>query len=161
MHFVVNAEMYDGDTRGAPRWSIWYDITHETLMQATPLWGKHYIIPRWQTVSGSQYSYSPASVCALPDARLLQAMTFTLLEAGEKATSPPMIATQNAVRSDVALYAGGITWVDEEYDEKLGAALRPPVAAALGRDHLVPAAGAGRVGAPGGALRAGGRPGRS
>lgn len=125
MHFVVGAEMYDDDARGAPRWSIWYDITHETMMQATPLWGKHYIIPRWQTVSGSQYSYSPASVCALPDARLLQAMTFTLLEAGEKATSPPMIATQNAVRSDVALYAGGITWVDEEYDEKLGAALRP------------------------------------
>jgi hypothetical protein len=25
----------------------------------------------------------------------------------------------------MALYAGGITWVDEEYDEKLGAALRP------------------------------------
>jgi hypothetical protein len=61
----------------------------------------------------------------LPDARLLQAMTFTLLEAGEKATSPPIIATQNVVRSDVALYAGGITWVDEDYDERLGEALRP------------------------------------
>ena len=125
MHFIVKDEMYDDDARGRPRWSLWYDITHETLLQATPIWGKHYIIPRWQTVSGSQYSYSPATVCALPDARLLQAMTFTLLEAGEKATSPPMIATQNAVRSDVALFAGGITWVDEEYDEKLGAALRP------------------------------------
>jgi hypothetical protein len=55
----------------------------------------------------------------------LQAMTFTLLEAGEKATSPPLIATQNAVRSDLSVYAGGITWVDEEYDERLGAALRP------------------------------------
>lgn len=125
MHFVVKGEMYDGDTRGRPRWSIWYDCTNDHLMEATPIWGKHYIIPRWQTVSGSQYSYSPASVCALPDARLLQAMTFTLLEAGEKATSPPIIATQNVVRSDVALYAGGITWVDEEYDEKMGAALRP------------------------------------
>jgi hypothetical protein len=52
-------------------------------------------------------------------------MTFTLLEAGEKATSPPMVATQDAVRSDVALYAGGITWVDNEYDERLGDALRP------------------------------------
>lgn len=125
MHFVVEADMYEGDAQGRPRWSIWYDTQHETLMEATPIWGKHYIIPRWQTVSGSQYSYSPATVCALPDARLLQAMTYTLLEAGEKATSPPIIATQNAVRSDLALYAGGVTWVDEEYDEKLGAALRP------------------------------------
>jgi hypothetical protein len=52
-------------------------------------------------------------------------MTFTLLEAGEKATSPPMVAVQNVVRSDLALYAGGVTWVDEEYDERLGTALRP------------------------------------
>lgn len=125
LHLIVEADMYDGNAQGRPRWSIWYDKTHDKIMQETPIWGRHYIIPRWQTVSGSQYSYSPASVCALPDARLLQAMTFTLLEAGEKATSPPMIATQNAVRSDLALYAGGITWVDEEYDEKLGAALRP------------------------------------
>jgi hypothetical protein len=124
-HFVVDADMYDDDAKGRPRWSLWYDVTHSKLLEATPIWHKHYVIPRWQTVSGSQYSYSPATVCALPDARLLQAMTYTLLEAGEKATSPPMLATQNAVRSDLALYAGGVTWVDEEYDERLGAALRP------------------------------------
>jgi hypothetical protein len=125
MHMVVKAEMYDDKAGGRPRWSIYYDVTHSKLIEATPIWGRHYVIPRWQTVSGSQYSYSPATVCALPDARLLQAMTFTLLEAGEKATSPPLIATQDAVRSDISTYAGGITWVDQEYDEKLGEALRP------------------------------------
>jgi hypothetical protein len=125
LHMVVEADMYDDKANGRPRWSIYYDTTNDKLIEATPIWGRHYIIPRWQTVSGSQYSYSPATVCALPDARLLQAMTFTLLEAGEKATSPPMIATQDAIKSDVAVYAGGITWVDMEYDEKLGEALRP------------------------------------
>jgi len=124
-HFVVEADMYDGNSQGRPRWSIWYDVQNNHMMNAVPIWGKHYIIPRWQTVSGSQYSYSPATVCALPDARLLQAMTFTLLEVGEKAAQPPMVATQNAVRSDLAVYAGGVTWVDEEYDERLGEALRP------------------------------------
>jgi hypothetical protein len=126
LHIVCESEMYDGkNEQGCERMSLWYDVQHDHLMAETPLWGRHYIIPRWQTVSGSQYAFSPATVCALPDARLLQAMTFTLLEAGEKATSPPMIATKNAVRSDMALYAGGVTWVDEEYDERLGAALRP------------------------------------
>lgn len=125
MHLVVDAEMYDDKGNGRLRWSIYYDVSHDCLLEAVPIWGRHYVIPRWQTVSGSQYSYSPATVCALPDARLLQAMTFTLLEAGEKATSPPVIATQDAIKSDVALYAGGITWVDMEYDEKLGEALRP------------------------------------
>lgn len=124
-HFVVDADMYDGNAMGRPRWSVWYDTRNDHLMEATPIWGRHYIIPRWQTVSGSQYSYSPATVCALPDARLLQAMTFTLLEAGEKATSPPMVAVQDAVRSDIAVFAGGVTWVDNEYDERLGEALRP------------------------------------
>ena len=125
MHIVVEADMYDDDARGRPWWSIWYDVSHETLIQADPVWTGYYRIPRWQTVSGSQYSYSPATVAALPDARLIQAMTFTLLEAGEKATNPPVVATIDAVRSDVAIYAGGITWVDPEYDERTGDALRP------------------------------------
>lgn len=124
-HFVCDADMYDDKAGERPRWSIYYDVAHDQLLEATPIWGRHYIIPRWQTVSGSQYAYSPATVCALPDARLIQAMTFTLLEAGEKATNPPIVATQGVVKSDVALYAGGITWVDEDYDERLGEALRP------------------------------------
>lgn len=124
VHMVVTADAYDKDTK-CPRWSIWYDTQNDHVIEETPIWGRYYIIPRWQTVSNSQYSYSPATVAALPDSRLIQAMTFTLLEAGEKATSPPMVATVDAVRSDVNLFAGGITWVDQEYDERLGEALRP------------------------------------
>jgi hypothetical protein len=125
MHMVVDEEMYDDDSKGRPRFSIWWDMTHQHMIECTPIWGVHYVIPRWQTVSGSQYSYSPATVAALPDARLLQAMTFTLLEVGEKAAQPPIIATQDVIKSDLGLYAGGVTWVDADYDERLGDALRP------------------------------------
>lgn len=125
MHMVVPADMYDDVSAGRPRWSIWYDCMTNSVIEATPIWGQFYRIPRWQTVSGSQYSFSPATVAALPDARLIQAMTYTLLEAGEKAANPPVIATQDVVRSDIALYAGGITWVSEDYNEKMGNALRP------------------------------------
>lgn len=124
-HIVCDADLYDIDAKGKPYISIYYDIKHDHLLEAVPTFNKEYVIPRWQTVSGSQYAYSPATIAALPDARLIQAMTYTLLEAGEKATTPPMIATQDAVRSDLALYAGGVTWVDMEYDERLGDALRP------------------------------------
>ena len=123
-HIVVPAEFYDEKTK-LPYMSVWYDSANDFICESVPMWTGHYIIPRWQTVSGSQYAYSPATVAALPDARLIQAMTFTLLEASEKATSPPLIATQDAIRSDVQTYAGGITWVDSEYDEKLGEVLRP------------------------------------
>jgi len=125
MHLVVEADMYGDNANGKPYFSLHYDVDHDHLMEATPVFHQEYVIPRWQTVSGSQYAFSPATVAALPDARLLQAMMHTLLRAGEKAVDPPMVATQDAVRSDISLYAGGVTWVSEEYDERLGSALRP------------------------------------
>lgn len=125
MHFVVDADMWDGDARGMPKVSIWYDCDNSHVMEETPTWNQEYVVPRWSQVSGSQYAFSPATVAGLPEARLLQSMTYTLLEAGEKMTNPPMVATHEAVRSDVNIYAGGITWVDRDYDERLGEALRP------------------------------------
>jgi len=124
-HIVCDADLYDGNSKRMPYWSIFMDCQHDHVMEAIPTWNKEYIIPRWQTVSGSQYAYSPATIVALADARLIQAMTYTLLEAGEKLTNPPMVATEDAVRSDIAIYPGGITWIDRDYDEKLGEALRP------------------------------------
>ncbi len=124
-HIVIESHLWDGDTKGLPYVSIYYDVTHEKIIEETPIHGRFYVIPRWQTVSGSQYPYSPAAVAGLPEARLLQAMTYTLLEAGEKMTNPPMIAVQEALRSDVAIYAGGITYADAQYDERLGEVLRP------------------------------------
>lgn len=125
MHMIVEADMYDDKAGDKPWWSIYYDCTHDKIIEAVAQYGKEYVIPRWQTVSGSQYAFSPATIAALPDARLIQAMTYTLLQAGEKAVNPPLVATQDVLKSDVSLYAGGITWVDMEYDERLGEALRP------------------------------------
>jgi hypothetical protein len=84
-----------------------------------------YVIPRWVTMSGSQYAFSPATIIALPQARLIQRMMLTLIEAAEKRVDPPLIATAETIKSEVDLSSGAITWVDREYDEKLGAPLRP------------------------------------
>lgn len=124
-HIILKSELYDGDAKGRPYFSLYYDIKHDKLLEEVPVWNKEYIIPRWQTVSGSQYAFSPATIAALPDARLIQSMVYTILEAGQMATTPPLIATKDAIRSDIGLYPGGITWVDADYDEKLGEALRP------------------------------------
>ena len=63
----------------------------------------------------------------LLSARSLQSMTHTLLEAGERHARPPIIATENVIRGDANLYPDGITFVSEDYDERLGASLRPLV----------------------------------
>ena len=134
-HIVLPADQYESSYKdsatGAPKRykqpyvSVYVDVENCHILEETGSWTRIYVIPRWQTVSGSQYSYSPATVAALPDARLFQAIALTLLEAGEKYTNPPMIAVQEAIRSDVNLFAGGITYVDAAYDEKLGEVLRP------------------------------------
>lgn len=129
-HIVINADLYAQRGKSFKKYrtpwvSVWIDKTHNWVMEEVGSFSRIYVIPRWVTIPGSQYASSPAVTAALPDARLMQAMTRTLLESGEKFADPPMVATQEAVRSDVQLFAGGVTWVDSEYDERLGEALRP------------------------------------
>jgi len=118
IHMVVEADLYDIKVN-TPYVSVYYDIENETVLEAIGSWDLIYSIERWMTVSGSQYAFSPATVAALPEARLLQAMTYTLLEASEKATNPPWALDQNIFRSDVAMYAGGLTWADFDGDARI------------------------------------------
>lgn len=124
-HAVIKADMAKGKKYKTPYVSIYYEEKSRHVLREEGVWTKIYTIPRWQTVSDSQYSYSPATIASLPDARLMQQMTLVLLEAGEKAVNPPLAATQEALRSDVNMMAGGITYLDIEYDERMGAALQP------------------------------------
>lgn len=122
---VLPSEDYGANKFRQPWVSVYVDVDNQHVIDERGSMTGVYIIPRWQTVSGSQYAYSPAVVAGLPDARLLQAMTLTLLEAGEFAVRPPMIAVQEAIAGGVKLYPGGITQVDAAYDERLGEVLRP------------------------------------
>lgn len=121
-HIVLPAD--DMNEEGNFR-SLFVDVENQHTVEDVEVKRFQYVVPRWQTVSGSQYAFSPATVAALPDARLLQSMTGVLLTAGEKYVDPPMLAVQEAIRSDVDIRRGGITWVDHEYDERLGEVLRP------------------------------------
>jgi Bacteriophage head to tail connecting protein len=105
--------------------AIYLDIDNQHILEEVAVDEFGYIIPRFQQVSGSQYAFSPATIAALPDARLIQAMSFTLLEAGQKAVNPPLIATQDAILNTPSLEGGAINYVDYAYDERLGEALRP------------------------------------
>lgn len=127
-HIVVPADDYDlsrtKNYRGLPFVSIYIDMENEKVLEEVPTSRLGYVIPRWDTLPGSQYAHSPATLIAIPDARLLQRMTLTLLEAGEKAVDPPMLAVGENIQGGINVYAGGVTYVDPEYDERTGEALR-------------------------------------
>lgn len=127
-HLVIPADMYHGEEQfKTPLVSVYIDVENEHIIEVTGQRVSPYVIPRWQRIKGSQYATSPAVTCALPEARLLQAMTLTLLKAGEKAVDPPMLATHGALRDDLDLESGGINWVHADYDERTGEAIRPIV----------------------------------
>lgn len=135
-HYLMPAADYeyleDNKKRAqAPFVSVYVDCTHDKVIREAPAQEFSYVVPRWARMSGSPYAVSPAAVAALPDARMMQALARIIQEAGEKSIDPPMIATEDAVRGEINLYGSGVTWVDREYDERLGPALQPII---LGKD---------------------------
>ena len=127
-HIVMPSRMYYYKSKRGkeyPYVSLYIECESQTVLEEVGMNYFPYVVPRWMTVSGSQYGRSMATDIALPDSRTMQVIVRTLREAGEKFVDPPMIAVIDAIRGDIPLYAGGITNVDIEYDEKLGEVLRP------------------------------------
>lgn len=122
---VMRSEYFTGQKIAAPWVVLDIDVENNHLMEVSGSARMIYIIPRWLLNGLSQYAYSPAMMIAVPEARLVQSMTLTLLEAGEKAVDPPMVARAGAIRDDVNLFAGGITNIDMDYDESIGKPLYP------------------------------------
>ncbi|MGV2099046.1 portal protein [Rhizobium sp. 21-4511-3d] len=126
-HIFVPLDKYD-PYRKFPKGAGWADIyvTEDGhILQEQPAFTFDYIVPRWATISGHFYAFSPATIIALPQARMIQRMMMTLIEAGEKRVDPPLVATEDVINSAIDISSGGITYIDSEYDERLGAALRP------------------------------------
>lgn len=127
-HCIIPSDVYDfgsPDKKARTRYvSVYLDVQNRHSLETIGVKRMEYVIPRWALFE-SQYAYSPATVVALPDARLLQDMTRTLLEAGEKAVNPPMLIAEDMIRSDISIYAGGVTTYDADYDERTGTVLRP------------------------------------
>lgn len=126
-HVVIPLDLYE-PYRKFPKGAKWADVyllEDGTILQELPAFTFDYVVPRWHLLSGKFYAVSMAANIGLTESRMLQRMKMTIIEAGEKQVDPPMIATQDAVMSPVDLTPGGVTYIDSEYDERMGNALRP------------------------------------
>lgn len=68
-----------------------------------------YLIPRWGKYSGELYGRSPA-MTALPDVKMLQAMTLTKIKLLQKAADPPMWLKDDGVVGQTRTIPGGINY---------------------------------------------------
>jgi hypothetical protein len=128
-HMAVPIDMYTTETRDFPKDATFVSVylsDQGDIISEEPEYQFPYIVSRWRTVRGwGPYPLSPATMTALPHARMLQSVMLTFIEAGEKAVDPPLIATSETISSPIDITAGGVTWADSEYDERLGQVLRP------------------------------------
>lgn len=132
---LLPADDYDlpRDRQRDLKWvSIYVDIDNEVILEEMPLRSFPATIPRWELADSvlwsCQYGYSPATVYGLPDGRMFQQLTLTMLEVAQKAADPPLAAVGEAIIGGANLYAGGISWKDADYDERTGKAI----------EHLLP-----------------------
>ena len=121
VHIVLKTSDYENfyskEEKGKiklPWVSLYLEAGSGHEIECTGSFTQIYQINRWETLGSSQYAVSPAVVAGLPDARLLQAMTLSLLEAAEKSVSPPIIAKQDSIRADIGLLANTVSWVKED-----------------------------------------------
>lgn len=68
-----------------------------------------YSVPRWSKVSGEVYGRSPG-MTALSDVKMLQAMTRTVIVAGQKVADPPTFLPDDGVVGPVRLIPGGLNF---------------------------------------------------
>lgn len=78
-----------------------------------------FAVPRWDTSSGEDYGRSPGMI-ALPDANTLQAMGETILVAGQRAASPPLLVPSDGFFDGANTFADGLTYYDADLAKEMG-----------------------------------------
>lgn len=78
-----------------------------------------YVVPLWDTSSGEKYGRSPGMI-ALPDSNTLQAIGETMLVAGQRVASPPLLVPNDGMFSEVNAFPDGISYYDVETAIQMG-----------------------------------------
>lgn len=77
------------------------------------------IVPRFDTSSGEDYGRSPGMI-ALPDSNTAQAMGETLLIAGQRAASPPLLVPNDGAFNPINVVPDGLAYYDADLARDMG-----------------------------------------
>lgn len=98
--------------RGSAYYSAWVlDGEEKKVLEYGSYNTFPYMVPRWYKARGEIYGRSPA-MTAMPDIRMVNRMSDTILRGAEKIVDPPLVVPDGAIVSPVRLYPGGLTFVE-------------------------------------------------
>lgn len=129
MHILMPTMGLYGDAiselrnKRSPFLSIYIDLENKSYLNEAPANVFNYVIPRQRVLADKPWGFSPLTLNALADARMLQDMSLVLLEQGQKAVDPPVVVSGSVFTRDFNAWAGGVTEVDLEAGQKLGDAM--------------------------------------
>lgn len=119
-HAVLPVDRYEGSATIATDYvSVFFECDSKHVLKEEASLTMIYVVARWETVSGFQYGYSPCSVAALPEIRMLQQLSLMILESTEMQTRPPIYGRNKIFRNDINRLAGSVNYLDLEPEQRI------------------------------------------
>lgn len=104
--------------KGAPFYACWVlDGQEKKVVEYASYEEFPYFVPRWYKSRSETYGRSQA-MTALPDIRMVNRMSDTILRGAEKIVDPPLVIPDGSLVSPVRVHPGGMTFTEGQIDIK-------------------------------------------
>ena len=95
------------DSGGMPWRSVHISLDEKKILNEGGFWEMPYLVARWEKEAGELYGRGPGWN-ALPEAKMLNEMSKTVLKAAQKVTDPPLAVADDGVMNPLNTSPGGI-----------------------------------------------------
>jgi len=121
IHAVEPRETYSPKTKmntQMPYSSCYVLMEEKILLDESGFNEFPYLVPRWSKTAGEIYGRSPAMTC-LPDIRMVNEMTKTVIRAAQKLTDPPLLVPDDGFMLPLRTVPGGLNYYRSGTQDKI------------------------------------------
>lgn len=121
IHAVEPRDSFNPDSKLAKNmpWMSAYILEEEKLVLNVGGFNEFpYMVPRWTKTAGEVYGRSPA-MTAMPDIKMINEMSKTVIKAAQKATDPPLLVPDDGFMLPLRTIPGGLNYYRSGTQDKV------------------------------------------
>ena len=121
IHAVEPRDTFNPDSKLAKNmpWMSAYILEEEKLVLNVGGFNEFpYMVPRWTKTAGEVYGRSPA-MTAMPDIKMINEMSKTVIKAAQKATDPPLLVPDDGFMLPLRTIPGGLNYYRSGTQDKV------------------------------------------